>query len=660
MTQGAGHWEKWEGIFARQSKRAATCTAINSDSRKAIAPLLWRFASLILLPSLGVWALGHALSAQAAPNEQASPGKLHPLQLSNNQNLPFSLQKSSPIPLAQTPLPTQPLNPVPFPRDTQPPSTTPLPDLAPDDPLPPAEELLRPVAPSPEPVEPDAPLDGDSVTLFVEGFRVVGSTVFSEAEFNEVLAPFTNRTLTITDLFAARSAVTQLYLDAGYITSGAYLPPQAPENGIVTIQVLEGAVSEIQVNGTRRLNDSYVRSRLALAAREPLNVNRLVDGLRLLQLDPLITSISSELSTGLESGTSILAVTVTEADSFDANVFTDNDRSPTVGSWRRGLDVTQANLLGFGDRLQVGYINTDGSNEVNTRYTVPINPRNGVLDFSFGFTDSEVLEDPFNELDINSETRYYELTYRQPVVQTPTEELALSLTASRQESRSVFLEDELGEAIGFPSLGADEEGRTRISALRLAQEWTRQGNQTVLALRSQFSIGLDVFDPTINENQPDSRFVSWQGQGQWVQLLAEDTLLLVRGEAQLTGDELVPLEQFGLGGRRTVRGYRQDVLLTDNGVLATAEIRLPVARDRSTNGLLQFIPFLDAGVGWNVSRDTADSNVLLGAGLGLQWQQGDRFTARLDWGLPLVDLDIDEGNSLQASGVYFSIRYRAF
>ena len=144
-------------------------------------------------------------------------------------------------------------------------------------------------------------------------------------------------------------------------------------------------------------------------------------------------------------------------------------------------------------------------------------------------------------------------------------------------------------------------------------------------------------------------------------LLAPDTLFILRGEAQLTGDALVPIEQIGLGGRRTVRGYRQDLLLTDNGFLASAEVRLPVYRNQRHNSLVQLIPFIDVGTGWNVgsSISTPDPNTIVGTGLGLQWQQGDRFTARFDWGIPLTDIDLSEG-TLQEDGIYFSIRYRAF
>jgi hemolysin activation/secretion protein len=373
--------------------------------------------------------------------------------------------------------------------------------------------------------------------------------------------------------------------------------------------------------------------------------------LQLLQLDPLIQNLSAELAAGTEPGLSVLDVVVTEAETFSVQFSANNNRAPSVGSFDRGVQINQANLLGDGDGLSLGYNNTSGSDGLNISYTRPVNPQNGTLTFSFGTTNSQVIEPPFERLDIEADSRYYELTFRQPIYRTPTEEFAFGLTATRQESETSLLE------IPFAlSLGADEQGRTRISAVRFFQEWTKRNSNEVIAARSQFSFGTGAFDATINEEAPDSRFFSWRGQAQWVRLLAPDTLLLVRADAQLADRALVPLEQFGLGGQETVRGYRQDILLTDNGVLASAEVRIPVLRlPQLEDSIVQLAPFVDIGAAWNNSgRPDPDPNVLASIGLGLQWQLGDILTLRLDYGIPLVSISSSD-RTWQESGFYFSI-----
>lgn len=569
---------------------------------------------------------------------------------------PLQAQLSHPTQLTQLPNPepanlSQPQNPLP--RDEQPPSTAPLSEPEPPLPLPPPEQLLQPPA-SPTPTPESTPERGPT-TIVVKQFNVTGSTVFSPEELAKVTAAFINRPLSLAELFQARSAVTQLYIDQGYITSGAYLPPQKLQGGVVEIRVVEGSLEEIQVTGTRRLNPNYVRSRIAIATQQPLNRRRLLEALQLLQLDPLIQTLSAELSAGSRPGTNLLEVQVTEADSFNTQVVLDNGRSPSVGSFRRRLQVNEGNLLGQGDGFSIGYTNTDGSNALDVGYSFPLNPRNGTLSFNYGTTSSNVIEPPFNQLDITASSRYYELTLRQPVIRTTTQELALGLIASRRESEAALL----GGEIPFPASGTDEQGRTRISAVRFFQEWTQRNSQEVIAVRSQLSLGLNVLDATINPTAPDSRFVAWRGQAQWVRLLAPDTLLLLRGDLQLADRPLVALEQFGVGGQESVRGYRQDLLLSDNGAFASVEVRFPILRAPQVGGVLQLTPFVDLGTAWNNSSPNPSPATLASVGLGLRWQQGDRFTSRLDWGIPLVSTN-SSGSTLQESGLYFSVIYNPF
>lgn len=88
---------------------------------------------------------------------------------------------------------------------------------------------------------------------------------------------------------------------------------------------------------------------------------------------------------------------------------------------------------------------------------------------------------------------------------------------------------------------------------------------------------------------------------------------------QLSPDDLVPLEQFGLGGIESVRGYRQDALLADNGAFVSAEVRLPIYRSRTRRTVLQLTPFIDAGVAWGSSaRNNLDPNTLVSVGAGLR------------------------------------------
>ncbi|BAY80789.1 surface antigen D15 domain-containing protein [Calothrix parasitica NIES-267] len=576
-------------------------------------------------------------------------------QLISEQSIDRDILWRYPQTISQAPQPDRD-----SPQDTtKPPSERQLPE--PNIPrLPPPEDLLEPNG---SPITPETIPSGElPQKITIDKIEVKGSTVFSEEDFDKITAPYTKRPITFAELLQLRSQLTQLYLDKGYITSGAFIPTQKFEDGTVEIEIIEGELEDIKVTGNGRLNSGYIRSRIKKGARKPLNREKLLESLQLLQLNPLIDKLSAELSAGTRPGESLLELKITETKTFNTQLSLDNGRSPAVGSFRRQIQVSEANLFGWGDSISGGYSNTDGSNAFDFNYTLPINPRNGTLSFSYGTSDSDVIESPFNVLDIQSKSNYYELSLRQPIVETLNKELAVGITASRRESKASLFNGE----IPFPnSPGADEDGRTRISAVRFFQEWTNRSSSQVFALRSQFSVGLDALDSTINDSSPDSRFYAWRGQAQWVRLLARDTLFLLRGDVQFADRPLVPLEQIGIGGQESVRGYRQDALLTDNAVFASAEVRFPVARFPGENNLLQVAPFIDFGTAWNRGgRDDSnggesETETLLSLGLGLRLQLQERLTARFDWGIPLITVEGDK-DTLQENGLYFSVIYNPF
>ena len=605
---------------------------------------------------------------------------------------------------AQTPAPpTEPKLPPLPPQDIIPPTPLPpLPEKPPEAP-PPLEELQPSTKQSKEYIcnlKDYNTVSLPSITppsnlpswLEVRNFQFRYNTAFTSEQLAEKLVTTleelektpaglrTKEPISWSRLLQIASEIASVYSESGYKTSGAIISiptsTPVPEQQVVEIEmveiwVIEGGLEEMKIfwnpKSSKHLNPNYICSRLKLAVSTPLNVSELLEALQLLQLNPLITSVSAHLSEGSAPGLSALEVEVTEADSFNFQIIANNNRSPSIGSFERGGRVSKANLLGLGDKVSLIYTNTDGSNTIDTSYTIPINPHNGTLGFNYNYTNNDIIEPPFNRLDIESESSYYQLTLRQPVIQTinlPTQtfqEVVLGLEVFWRDSQSFLMDKPT-----FLSPGADDEGRTRTFALRFLTEWTKQAPSSVIALRSEISLGLDAFGSTVNEQIsgvetiPDSRFWAWRGQAQWIKRLGSETLLVLRGNLQLADDALLPSEQFSIGGFNSVRGYRQNARLTDNGFVTSAEVRLPVLKVPEWQGVLQLIPFVDYGIGWNSAGvSNPEPQNLAAVGLGLQWQQGDNLTARFEWGIPLVDID-SRDRTWQENGLLFSVQWNLF
>ena len=530
-------------------------------------------------------------------------------------------------------------------------------------PLPPIEDFLESVPDRP----PEETIPDSSQTFTIKNFNIEGNTVLPEEDIQAVLKTYKNRDLTFGDLLEIESKLNRLYAEAGYINSGFIIQAQNVDRdtSTITIKALEGTLEDINVSVNGRLKESYVRSRLGRGTKTPFNINELQEALQLLQLDPLIENLNAELSVGSRRDRWLLNIDVNQANAFNPSLFVNNSRTPSVGSVQGGVELRHDNILGYGDRGSFVYKLTEGSDDFDTSYTFPFNSLNGTVGLRYRYVESDIVEDPFDELDIESETDEIELTVRQPIIVTAsadsTQELALGVEFSRQ-SNSTTLEGE-----PFPlSAGAEESGddigETKISALRFFQDWTRRTRKDVFAARSQFSVGLDIFDATVNDNAPDGKFFGWRGQVQWLrQLNAPNNInLLVRSDLQLSPDELVPLEQFSLGGIDSVRGYRQDLLLGDSGFFLSTEVRIPFYRWSNRRSSLSVIPFVDFGTVWsNQDNINQDEDTIVSLGLGLQLALSDALRARLDYGIDLVDVE-GQGDSLQEDGVYFSVEYFPF
>jgi hemolysin activation/secretion protein len=486
----------------------------------------------------------------------------------------------------------------------------------------------------------------------IQNVEVLGSTVFSKPEIEEAVKPFIGQQARFEQLLAIRTAVTDMYTKRGYTTSGAFLPPQDVSKGVVNIQVVEGELERIEVKGLHRLRSSYVRQRVERSAGKPINLSRLETALQMLQVDPLFTSVQAELKSGTIPGRSVLSLTLKEARPITSSFTIENRDSPSVGSIRGSSNFGYQNLLGFGDKLtaQVGY--TSGANSFDVGYSIPLNASDGTLSLRYANSDSRIIEEPFSPLDILGKTSTFSLGYRQPIVNTPKQEFTLGFSADLRDSQTYLLRD-----IPFSFSTGPEDGKSRVAVLRFSQDWIDRTPQRVLAARSQFSLGVGAFGATVNNTGVDGRFLSWVGQFQWAQNLGQDVISIARIGTQLTPDSLLPLEQFSIGGVDTLRGFRQNQFVADNGITGSVEVRFPLVKNSSW-GSLQVAPFVDFGKVWNNNGIGVDNSLFASTGLSLRWQISN-FAVRLDWGFPLNSIR-KQGDSLQDNGLFFSLMYQPF
>lgn len=534
----------------------------------------------------------------------------------------------------------------------------PLPPKPPSLPEKPAPTLPSPLVPPSLPSLEERQ-DKHGIRVFVKDIRVIGNTVFPPQELESLIAPYRNRELTSEDFEALRLALTMFYVNHGYITSGAIIPDQTIENGVVTYQIIEGKLNQIEIEGTKWFRPAYFRKRIELSVGPPLNINDLQERLQLLQTDPRVKRLNAELKPGLALGESELNVRVADANPFKAFLEFNNFQSPTVGAEQGLATIMDDNVTGFGDTLSLQYGRTAGVNPIlNFRYAAPITARDTTVSLQYRRFDFTVKQDPFEALDITNNAQIFSVGMRQPLYRTLANEFAVSISGDYETNKSTLL----GEPFSF--IPGTRNGEFRIAALRFAQEYVHRTSDQVISALSRFSVGLGILGATTtaSPSQADARFFSWLGEAQFVQVLTPWRIQFVsRGVIQLANDHLFPLEQIAVGGRYSVRGYREYTLVQDNAAIGNAEFRVPVWTTSEGIDRVFLAPFADVGHAWQTTIPTPSTppQTLASVGVGLIWEirQGSHF--EVYWGQQLNHFKAGTGN-LQDHGIHLQLIVQVF
>ncbi len=506
--------------------------------------------------------------------------------------------------------------------------------------------------------------------VFVRGFQIQGNTVFSDEELAAITAPYENREITFEELQDLRRKLTLHYVNGGYINSGAIIPDQKVLHNVILLRIMEGALSRIEVSGNKRFRTAYIVKRLMPPGGSPLNVYELQQALLVLQQDPRIKRINSELIPGALPRKSVLKVQVEENSPYKLGVETGNISSPSIGGVRAGIHLAHENISGHGDALEAHIGKTEGLFDYNITYRLPLNARDTVLALYYRRNESTVVTDDLKDIDIESRTDTSGISITHPLYKAPDREFSLGLMGEYRRSKSYLLD----RGFSFES-GVEDHENAVVSVLRCFQQYVSKSQKQVLAIRSTFSLGVDALNATVEHSDrqtqqlkgpdgeemsmsitsPNGKFLSWLGQFQWIRRLTDDDLQFVfRTDIQLAGDYLMALERFAIGGMHSVRGYRENRLVRDNGFSSSLELRIPIMRNKMGQSILYLSPFCDYGASWNRGSSTPNPKTISSAGLGLRWIDTDKFTLALYGAIPFKDFDGDDmEKDLQDYGVHF-------
>ncbi len=456
-------------------------------------------------------------------------------------------------------------------------------------------------------------IQGHARPLQVTHIETNGITLIDADTLTAITDAYLNRTLTETDLKELLKAINKAYRRQGFMTSFAYLPQQPADVNTLTVAAVEGTLGEITLEGYQAFRPQRIAWHIPQRPGDFLNVTELEKTLNTInRTNPY--RLKARLSKGKDFGQTHLHLDVLEPSRWQVTPTVDNQGRTFTGLYRWGVEVQNRSLTNRGDALFAKWLGSYGAQSVLANYQYPLNRHGTAVTAGFGYGRANIDLDAGNQPKLLGTALNYSLGVQQPLNKRRT----LTVDAGVNFTRSTF------------DLNSFRLREDHILALQQGLTWQQPDKWGQTTVRAVNTVGVDAFGG-------DDAF--WKGQlfaNRWLRL-PWDTILMVRGQGQVSSGPLRPSQQFQLGGLYSVRGYTEGLLIGDRGYNASVEYRWPIpflGKIRpSLKGKIQGAIFADVGQVWasrgQLGPRFTDSNrtLLASAGVGVrfratQWVEG--------------------------------------
>lgn len=455
-----------------------------------------------------------------------------------------------------------------------------------------------------------APPNGPSFVL--TGVVFNHSAFLTPQELQDVVQPYRGQRVDFADLNTLLNKINALYTRQGVVTARAILPPQNVQDGVVHIDLVEGRLGKLEVKGNHHTRDSYIERRVALAQGALVDTKALERDLVFFNRTNDV-QLQGLLQPGAAAGLTNVLILAREPSRAGASVFADNNGVDSTGRNEIGATLNYRDLLGITDRLDAYVVKSRGNTDGYLSYSLPVDADDGRLGVNYSRNQINIINGPYQSLDITGHSWTGGLNFSQPLV--ATQDWLFSAAGSLSKIHSVT--EASGQGISTSNLDAAAIGFS-LENTTANHIWST--TQTLTRLRSTA--------PTRDY------FSFYNGNLTWVQKLATPYSLLMNFGWQYThADNLPAAELFQIGGAGSVRGYERGVLSGPRGFYGQFEFHR------------QFAPQLDAYVFMDYGRVFAafpKTASATSAGLGFDWHARSWLVLSMDLGLPTKTVTPDQ------------------
>lgn len=442
----------------------------------------------------------------------------------------------------------------------------------------------------------------------------------------KLVAPYINQCLSLDRINQLVRAISEWYVQRGYITSRAFLTEQNLSHGTLNITVLEGKLEAIHLQGAsaRQLNMAF-----PTRAGRILNLRDIEQGME--QINRLRTTpVQIEIIPSTQPGYSIVNLTSTPEFPLTLGLNMDNSGQRSTGIGQLSGSLVGNDLLGVADRWFVSggrsSAFSDWRDAQNFQAGVSVPYGYGLLDYSYSWSNyhSRFNANSFdwysNGDNISNRLSGSWVLFRNGQIKT-----GLQLGLNHYVSHNWLNETLL------------ESSSRKLTSLQIGFNHTQKIAGGVATLNPMLSRGMAWFDAESDKGKsddfPKAEFRKWSVSSSYQRPVTQKMWWLSSFYAQWSPDRLYGSERLTIGGENSVRGYKEQYLSGDVGGYLRNELNyslftLPAIGEVSTTLAL------DGGWLQSDKQDRYAAGTLWGSSLGLGTRNA-HVSTQLSLGIPV-------------------------
>lgn len=500
---------------------------------------------------------------------------------------------------------------------------------------------------------PEERLDlGDGETAFITSISLEGNDVLSCKVIRAFISEYENRELSMKEIEELCLKIQGKYVKEGYFLARVYPPVQEVKEGRLTLEVLEGKLGLVTVQGQKYYKEAFIRKYFTKFQGKAINYDHLLKTLFLLNENSDLNA-SVIFKKGSELGTADLIVEVKDARPCHLFVDENNYGAHNTTIWRTGAKFDYGNLFLDGDAFTLTEVvgnPVSRLNFTNASYQVPLNTIGTALEFNYVFSYFHINQ--FTELNLKGKT------------QIGTVEVSQALTRSRNLSTDMYTSFDYKQIRNYQQGQVASTDNLRLLTLGFTFDGMDSLRGRNLADVS-YTCGIPHFlgglkTDTLKSSRKGSggNFSIFNADYTRIQTLPKNCFIMLHLSGQATPYKLPISEQFYIGGIDSVRGYPIGSALGDDGYCANFELRTPFpwlmeqkvpGMHKKWKDFLQLIGFVDqGGVLLNGGGENQKHHIMMtSAGVGLRIFAPFHINIIFDIAFPLTE------EKKQSSPVYY-------